>query len=195
MTEDTKTNLDDAFKLRRAICAVADGLQSQYKCMVDQFLRFVSPSMVREYGSNFPYTCRTHNLNAERCSHSGLYPLLYFHIGNAIKAYYDGFHGQTYIQADSFPDRLRLLEEVAIQGLYAFTFDGSDSLGYSLLTLSLAKEILRAKNQLEAEKFKREDAAYALLDQTEAERPHDTGGVPSDGEPGVLPIQYDEDNG
>lgn len=155
MSGTTKEHLDTAFKLKRAIVAISDRLPSHAKCVVDQFLRHVSPSFVRAYGVDFPHTCRQHNRNPERCRDgSGKYPLLYFHVGNAILAYYDSVQGKQSLVAN----RIILLEEIAIRGLDAFAVIGNDVDGYLLGTVDEARKIREAENQREFDRFAENNA-------------------------------------
>ena len=156
---NAKQHLDTAFKLKRAIVAISDRLPSHGKCIVDQFLRFVSPTFVRGYGVEFPHTCRQHPRNAERCRDgSGKYPLLYFHVGNAILAYYDMLQDKESLVLN----RITLLEEIAVRGLDAFAIIGNDVDGYLLGTIEEARKVREAENQWAFDRFKDAESDNAV---------------------------------
>lgn len=149
-------HLDIAFRLKRAICAVSDTLPTHSKCIVDQFLRHVSPTFARSYGSEFPHTCRVHPKDAERCRDgSGNYPLLYFHVGNAVLAYYDTILGRVQPKMD---DRIQLLEDIAVRGFHNFVRHGSDVDGFRLIDTDEARKLREAENAAELERFNKENA-------------------------------------
>lgn len=144
MTE-VQTKLDAAFRIRRAICIISEKRPSQERAVIDQFLQHIAPSMAHAYGCNFPRTCRRHALNAERMREGlGKAPTLYFHIGNAILAFYDYLNLLT--KASTPPAKLEaalatierrvfIVECVAKYGLDSFYCDGSDSSGFALAPL------------------------------------------------------------
>lgn len=131
MTDSVKNQLDTAFRIRRAICQISESQPSFARCVIDQFLPSISPAQVRSQGISFPQTCRRHRGNPERSSvASGVYPMLYFHIGNAILAYYEAtIHGEC----AEMEGRVELLENIARHGLSNYRVEGDDMTGYALI--------------------------------------------------------------
>lgn len=136
--------IDLAFRLRRALCSISEKRPSYERAILDQFLRYISPSQARSYGSDFPHTTRRHPRNPERCVERGVSTLLYFHTGNAILGFYDYIaaeaakpyvvakEGSAYIVA---LERINRLEAVAKLGVGAFYPEGNDMEGHELLPL------------------------------------------------------------
>ena len=170
-TPPKETKIDPAFALRRAIVALSDTLPSHATCVVDQFIRFVTPAMTRDRGVGFPHTCRQHRLDPERCTGTGKYPLLYFHVGNAVLAYYDTLAGE----APVFNTRLALLEEIAVLGMESFTIHGNERIGFTLMSVTEAASRRADEKRAELDKFKAEDMANATLDAVDT-----NGGLPQD---------------
>lgn len=124
--------MDDAFKLRRCIVQISERSPSHARSVIDQFLRFITPSMAKTGGADFPVTCRTHRLNSERTGGTngqGKYPTLYFHIGNAVLGFYRALATG---EAEILHLRMNLLDGIAIFGLDQFYVDGDEGTGYTL---------------------------------------------------------------
>lgn len=128
----TEQQLDVAFRIRRAVCNISEKSPSFARSVIDQFLKFIAPSMARGNGVDFPFTCRRHWANAEHAAHgtNGKWPTLYFHIGNAILGFYDGVRG---IECPNLIERLNLLDAIARFDLEAFVAVGTDAEGYRLI--------------------------------------------------------------
>lgn len=134
-----KEQLEVSFRIRRAVCAISEKSPSYARSVIDQFLKFIAPSMASGNGVDFPFTCRRHTANPENAAHgtNGKWPTLYFHIGNAILGFYDGVKG---IQCPGLEARITLLERIGRQGMDAFRVDGDDMNGYQLnLILTIAR--------------------------------------------------------
>lgn len=125
-----REQIDAAFRIRRAICAISERQPTYARCVVDQFLRHIAPSMATYRGVDFPATCRRFPGNSERSALSGnKYTALYFHIGNAILGLYEIVEGR---ECPTLEDRITLLETIARFGLEQFPVDGDDMTGYTL---------------------------------------------------------------
>lgn len=123
-----RVQIDAAFRIRRAICAISEKQPTYARCVIDQFLRHIAPSMT---GSDLPVTCRRFAPGSERAMHGGgKYPTLYFHIGSAVMGFYETTTGR---ECPTLEDRIALLENVAKYGLDQFTVDGDDMTGYTLV--------------------------------------------------------------
>jgi hypothetical protein len=155
----TKEQLDYAFKLRRAIVAISERQPSHAKCIIDQFLRLISPQFARGYGVDFPHTCRRACHSDEKSRESGKHPLLYFHVGNAVLAYYDMIldRKDKPFEPAVLDARIKLLEEIAIRGFDNFVpWGGPD--GYSLIDTDAARTLREEENARELARFQKENA-------------------------------------
>lgn len=147
MTEAIKNQVDAAFRIRRAVCIISEKRPSIERSTIDQFLRFISPSMVSANGVGFPRTCRRHPLNDERTREGGSRALvLYFHIGNAILGFYEYLKIEANVARvepevldaqlsealDKLNARIDLLEGIARLGLDASNVIGDAMSGYTL---------------------------------------------------------------
>jgi len=126
-----REQIDVAFRIRRAICAISEKQPTYARCVIDQFLRHIAPSMATYRGADFPVTCRRFAGNPERAAHGVTrYTALYFHVGSAILGLYEVIDGR---ECPTLEDRITLLENVAKYGLDQFTVDGDDMTGYTLV--------------------------------------------------------------
>jgi hypothetical protein len=143
-TAETEIKLDLAFRLRRALCAISEKRPSVERARLDSFLRFIStsPSILRAKGVDFPYTIRRHPNSPERTMESSKATILYFHVGNAILAFYDYINATKNIdlspaQVEEFEvnagARVQLLECIARIGLDQCRISGDDLIGRSLV--------------------------------------------------------------
>lgn len=152
-TEKTKYTLenaiDDAFKLRRCIVQISEKSPSHARSVIDQFLRFIAPSMAKTGGADFPVTCRRHPRDAARCGSTvnGKYPTLYFHVGNAVLGFY---HALATGESEFLHRRLKLLETIAVLGFDEFFVVGDESIGYTLMERSEALRGISNKEQAQA---------------------------------------------
>lgn len=122
--------MDAAFRIRRAVCAISEKSPSHARSVIDQFLKFIAPSMARDGATEFPVTCRRCAPLAENAAYgAGRWPTLYFHIGNAILGLYDGVRG---IHHPGIESRIALLESIAKLGMDSFRVRGDDREGYYL---------------------------------------------------------------
>lgn len=156
----TKEQLDYAFKLRRAIVAISERQPSHAKCIVDQFLRLISPGFARGYGVDFPHTCRRAYNSDEKSRDSGKYPLLYFHVGNAVLSYYDMIldRKDKPFEPAVLDARIKLLEDIAIRGFDNFVPWGDTMGGWHLIDTDEARKLREEENARELARFQKENA-------------------------------------
>jgi hypothetical protein len=156
---DLKAAFDAAFRLRRIVVSISERQPSHARSVIDQYLKFIAPSLAGSYGSDFPITCRRAATNPERSrvdtGGPGKWPLLYFHISNTILGYYDGLLGKP---PEVFESRLKLLNGIAKFGLDDYVIDGDTLRGFVLIT----------KDEMKAQ-MAAEDAARALSDAKQSE--------------------------
>jgi len=146
---DLKAAFDAAFRLRRTVVQISERQPSHARSVIDQYLKFIAPSLAGNYGSDFPITCRRAATNNERCrvEMPGKYPLLYFHISNAILGYYDGVTGKS---PDAFESRLKLLTSIARLGIDEYVVDGDTLRGFVLITKDDMKAQMKAEDEIRA---------------------------------------------
>jgi len=124
-----RVQMDFAFRIRRAICVISEKQPTYARCVIDQYLQHIAPSMALARGADFPVSYRPH-VNVERAaSHTGKYPALYFHIGSAIKGFYEVAYGR---ECPALEARVALLESIAQYGMDIHTVEGDDMTGYAL---------------------------------------------------------------
>lgn len=138
---------DAAFRLRRAVVQISERQPSHARSVIDQFLKFIAPSMASNGGADFPITCRRTPLDPERSSMDtpGKFPLLYFHIGNAVLGFYDCLAGKP---TAVFESRLALLQSIAAYELEDFVPYGDNGAGYRLINKVELRKLLEAERAL-----------------------------------------------
>lgn len=125
-------------RLRKSLAIISEKSPSSARALLDAYFLFLAPSRRLQQDQMFPRTVRRHPRSDERSTEFGnKYLLLYFHVGNAILAYYDSLNeaGQKDFDAEAtiLGDRVRLLEEIAREGIDAYALDGDDTKGYALI--------------------------------------------------------------
>ena len=128
--------MEDAFKLRRVIVQISEKSPSHARSVIDQFLRFIAPSMARTAGADFPVTCRRNSRDAERTTGTngqGKYPLLSYISTSGMQTLLGFYAALATGDPEALHQRLNLLEGIAILGLDNFVVVGDEVSGYTLM--------------------------------------------------------------
>lgn len=138
-------------RLQRAIFGISEKARSSDRHILDAYIKHVSPQLKHQGESQLPTALRRAVRDHDRHGTPAFPGILFFHIGNAVVAYYALLNGEEKLPkrtallgetlpAAAFEDildvlerRVLLLEQIAAKGMKAFRILGTDMDGFTLI--------------------------------------------------------------
>lgn len=129
-----------AIRIRSAVCKISEQVHTSIRAVLDSYVQHISPALSLRGDSYFPRAARRHPVNPDFSTSRTAGDLLFFHVGNAILAYYDAVRGNL---SEHLLSRVIHLEEIAAN-VKDFVPYGSDLMGWCLLSKAAAKAATEA---------------------------------------------------